>query len=459
VFRALWQRIAGLFGKKADEPPPPPPAAEGRRPPLGNIPAPATLVARVAAVQGKDRDMLKLADEAIRRGHPDQAVIAYWKAARVYIQDSQFLKAVSALKQILKFVPDDPEANLALIEAYIELNRTRDAANACLLACDAHAAAGQGDRALAMAHRALHLDPMIKGARERIVALGGELPAAASNEASQPTVPAAAKAPPAAVAKAPTGSGKGLPARSPAAPAPPDPPPSPSPSVDLQELDAQPVELDIQGDLDFPDDSLVLPVPERTPIPADEFESDDSSDPNGLATDEDTGGLELAEHEPDEGAATMLSLEAVSYEEPSIDRSTEADAIDDEEGSATMVATEAQDDAEGDDADGFATMLATAAPDEPATDEIVAAPPEATTDPTNRPFRPKFAIPNQSTSFEPGLPSALVGSEHDPKKIDPKKIDPKKIEMTKPSAGPAGGSTRAYSPDELRALGIKVPKE
>lgn len=383
VLRGFWQRIAGIFGGKKQ-----------RRPPPGGIPAPETLVARVAAVQNKDRDMLRLADEAIRRGHPDQAVIAYWKAVRVYTNDGQHLKAVSALKMILQHVPDSVEAHLALIEAYVALSRARDAANVCIALADAHVEVGRRDEALGVLTRALHLDPLVKGARERITALGGVMPTAAPVPVIEPSPP-----PETSPAPEPRPRSGGLP---PIQPAPIQP--APIPQLD----DAGPLELDIEGDdaLDFPDDSLVVPVVEPTahaesaPEPEPELEPD-------------------VEDEPDDGAATIFAMEAVTP--PS------------DEGDATLLGMEAVTPPAEDE--GAATILQMEAIpgnlDQQPTDETAAQ-------------RPRFSIPNQATTFEGGLPSALVGSEHDPGKEEEPVI---------------GGSTRAYGPDELRALGIKVPED
>lgn len=439
MLRALWQRIAGIFGGKKQQRPP------------GGIPAPETLVARVAAVKDKDRDMLRLADEAIRRGHPDQAVLAYWKAVRMYTNDGQHLKAVSALKMILQHVPDSVEAHLALIEAYVALSRTRDAANACIALADAHVEVGRRDEALAVLARALHLDPLIRGARERISALGGVLPTAApapppvEEPPAEPLEPAPTPTP--APASEPAPRSGGLPKIQP-----------------LPTNDDGPLELDIEGDaaLDFPDDSLVLPVPEPD-APRSEPAEDLEGAATMLAMDAETiprreeQGAAEEEGAGEQGAATMAmsALTARRAEE----QGTETEAMSavtapqiEDEGDATVAmpaVTAPRAEEEGAatvampavtapraEEDGAATLLQA--------DELSPALEDRPTDEV-APRRPGFAIPNQATAFDGGLPSALVGSEHDPSK-----------EADEPAIG---GPTKAYGPDELRALGIKVPED
>jgi hypothetical protein len=402
VFRALWQRIARLFGSGK---------SEDRRVP-GSIPAPETLVAKVANVKNKDRDILRVAGEAVRRGHPDQAVIAYWKAVQVYLKDGQLLKAVSALKMIIQHAPEDLEAFNALADAYEALDRRRDAANTCLWIADIHARRGERVDALAVLYRAMDLDPMVRGARERIQALGGDLPAAAR----PPSVAApqlrlqSKQEPPAPAAELPPIQGIPL------------TPPGVRPASVVDDDDQ--LELDIEGDdaLDFPDDSLVLPVTDpKQPAPEDlEPEGTVMADDDEIASEGDST-IAMGAIDADEGAAT-IAMHALSSR-----------------GEVMSV-----------DLAGDATVLAMEAPpwdgptDEHGTEGLDSF--EDTTDPPVPSAPRRFAIPSASTTVDLNPPSAMVGSEHDPRKPEPK-------------VGIPGESTRAYSVEELRRLGVKLPEE
>ncbi len=429
MFRALWQRFARLFGGGKSE--------ERRAP--GVIPAPETLIAKIANVKGKDREILRVAGEAIRRGHPDQAVIAYWKAVEVYLRDGQVLKAVSALKMILQHSPEDLEAFNALADAYEALDRKRDAANTCLWIADIHARRGERADALAVLYRAMDLDSMVKGARERIQALGGELPASArppsrmgpplrlqSKQEPQAGLPPMAL-PLSAMTPSPIHAPEPAPSED-------EPDEMPGESVVIesplrQDDDDDRIELDIEGDdaLDFPDDSLVLPVTDGKRAAV---ETPDDATVLGmqLPGDDDEG----EEYDPDFGAATI----AMS-------------AIDHDVGSATIAMRAIAEDGEimSEDLAGDATLLAMEPPplDGP-TDEHEARMPlpvEEETDPraTPPPAR-RFAIPQAATTIDVEPPSALSGTEHDPKK---------KL----PMIGVPGESTRAYSVEELKDLGLK----
>ena len=188
------------------------------------------------------------------------------------------------------------------------------------------------------------------------------------------------------------------------------------------------LELDIEGDdaLDFPDDSLVLPVTEAKPTPA---TPPSRSDAGTMLADD----LEIDA----EGAATIAMA-----------------AIDTDAGVATIAMQALSDDGEAmseDLSSGDSTILAMEAPpwDGP-TDEHNALRDtfEELTDPSAKKAEPpprKFAIPAAATTVDLNPPSAMEDSEHDRKAEQPK-------------VGIPGESTRAYTLEELKKLGVK-PKE
>lgn len=115
-FGRLWDRF---FGRK-------------RAPGPGNIPAaPHTLVARVSAVEeAREREMLRLAEESIRRGHPEQAAIVYRKAAERYRGEGKAQKELASLNLWAKVAPHDPEVWAALGQHHESADRTRPALEA-----------------------------------------------------------------------------------------------------------------------------------------------------------------------------------------------------------------------------------------------------------------------------------------------------------------------------------------
>ncbi|MBK8013121.1 MAG: hypothetical protein IPK13_17410 [Deltaproteobacteria bacterium] len=151
------------------------PGQTTRSPVAGRIQAPPTLVARIARVAGRDREMLRLADEAIRRGHPEQAVIACWKAARSFIKDGHMLKAVAVLNRILRYEVRDVDAWLELAMCYEALERRREAANACVRAAELLELRGDDADAMMMLEKGLDLDPARGDAEARLIPLRGRL--------------------------------------------------------------------------------------------------------------------------------------------------------------------------------------------------------------------------------------------------------------------------------------------
>ncbi len=87
---------------------------EGAAPRMA-IPAPHTLVARVSAVEeAQEREMLRLAEESIRRGHPGQAAIVYQKAAERYRRDGIGAKELAVINMWVRVASHDPEPWTAL---------------------------------------------------------------------------------------------------------------------------------------------------------------------------------------------------------------------------------------------------------------------------------------------------------------------------------------------------------
>ncbi len=76
--------------------------------------------------------MLRVAEEALRRGHPDQAIIAYRKAVARFRLMGQRLKQMAVLQHLVRLQPDDLETLQELVDVYEELGRTRESAGARL---------------------------------------------------------------------------------------------------------------------------------------------------------------------------------------------------------------------------------------------------------------------------------------------------------------------------------------
>jgi hypothetical protein len=127
-FGRLWRR---LFGGK--------PARRG----LG-IPAPETLVARVSAVEeAREHEMLRLAEESIRRGHPEQAAIVYRKAAVRYRREGLAQKELAVLHMWARIAPEDPAVWTGMAQLHEAAGKTRAALEALARAAALHRRFGQ----------------------------------------------------------------------------------------------------------------------------------------------------------------------------------------------------------------------------------------------------------------------------------------------------------------------------
>lgn len=131
----------------------------GRRARAGRgVPAPATLVARVESAPDHDRAIVKLAEESLRRGFPDQAEIAYEKAALHYVQAGHHRKAVAVLRALSRLRPDDPVIHEQLGGALEALERRADAARSYRAAAERHRFYASEERAQELVARARQLE-------------------------------------------------------------------------------------------------------------------------------------------------------------------------------------------------------------------------------------------------------------------------------------------------------------
>lgn len=168
-----WAKFLALFKRK---PPPPPHVSPlpGYGPPRPlSIPAPATLVAKVDRLDDEDRDMLRVAEEALRRGFPEEARVAYGKALRFYVGQQQYLKAISVVSALLRLRSDDVDVWIAKAECCVALDRRRDAARAFMEAANIKEGHGDLTAALDLLERCLDLDRDLEGLRFRYQKLGG----------------------------------------------------------------------------------------------------------------------------------------------------------------------------------------------------------------------------------------------------------------------------------------------
>jgi tetratricopeptide (TPR) repeat protein len=180
--RRMFDRLRALFSRK--------PVARRM-----SIPAPSTLVGRIERLEDEDRELLRIAEEALRRGFPQQAHVAYWKAARFYLGREQYVKAISVLGQILRLAPNDIEAWIARGDCCAAIDRRRDAARAYFEAGCFFEAHQDINNALALFERCIALDKDLEGLQLRYLRLGGstdpwthDLPPNAPDAPSEPAL-------------------------------------------------------------------------------------------------------------------------------------------------------------------------------------------------------------------------------------------------------------------------------
>jgi hypothetical protein len=141
-----WSRWWGrLFGSRTPARP-------------GSIPAPATLVARVESAADDDRDILRVAEESLRRGFPDQAEIAYERAAAHYVQSGHGRKAVAVLRALARLRPEDARVQEDLAAVLESLERRADAARALRAAAERRRVDGAEEQARELVRRARDLE-------------------------------------------------------------------------------------------------------------------------------------------------------------------------------------------------------------------------------------------------------------------------------------------------------------
>jgi len=201
---------------------------------------------------------------------------------------------------------------------------------------------------------------------------------------------------------------------------------APKPADDKLELDLG------DDDLDFPDDSLVLPVTDKDSV--------------SMSDDEEAGTMLASEEEVSAEGDSTLAMSAIDTDAGTLAMKALGDDGEmmsvDLAGDQTILAMEAPpwdgptDEHNARSVDSFEEI--TVAPDEPEPPEAPTEGPIPVVDPPRR-----FSIPVAATTVDASPPSAMLGSEHDPKQ---------------PKVGIPGDSTRAYSVEELRKLGVKPPK-
>jgi hypothetical protein len=125
-------------------------------------PPPLTLEQRIS-MSPDDRELLRLAGEAMRANAPQLAYTAYWRAAQIYMSSEHHLKVLSAVTSILRIAPGDINAHLSRVHALEMIGRYRDAALACLDAAHVFHAAGDRENAMALLSRSQALDPSVAG--------------------------------------------------------------------------------------------------------------------------------------------------------------------------------------------------------------------------------------------------------------------------------------------------------
>ena len=112
--------------------------------------------------------MIKLAEESKRRGFPEQAAIAYRKAAERFKKEGKHLKRIAVLNQLAKVSPNDPRPYLELVEANETVDRKRDADLARLAAAEIMRRIGREEDAVQL-ERQVAPAPVLKRATVDIV--------------------------------------------------------------------------------------------------------------------------------------------------------------------------------------------------------------------------------------------------------------------------------------------------
>jgi tetratricopeptide (TPR) repeat protein len=364
-FSRLWAAIKRIFTR----------SGSGRIV-RGIAAAPLTLVSRISAIDDKEREAIKLAEEALRRGYPDQAVVAYWKAADFFIGREHYNKALSMLAAILKIQPDDVRAALERISVCEKLDRKRDAALACVYVAELYESRGQWDEARAIRARSVELDPRL-APPSATGSAGPKLRLQTSAQTSPAAVGAAEVAPSRAVDPAAARARASLLKNSPIeVPDISEPAPAPSPPAAAREEDGAPIELDLERSAAVDRSSI-----ERKPR-----------------------GAEIADEESEAFTVGMAAMTHRNLLDSTTDEGIAIDPRGDDDAAPTV-----------------ALPAITSSP-EPAERKV------------------RFGIPQASTTADVGVPSSVVGTEHE---ADARKDLSSRI---------PNDDTKALSPEQLREL-------
>lgn len=123
------------------------------------------LEARTRRDPRDDRAFLNLADTYRARGRFEDAVAAYWCAARVHLDRHNHAKALAVLKRLLELAPSDVFAERSAARCLETLGRRREAAAAYHRAAKLAEAQGKRDDAEAFDRHARALLPAASGPR------------------------------------------------------------------------------------------------------------------------------------------------------------------------------------------------------------------------------------------------------------------------------------------------------
>ncbi len=467
-FRSLWHTLVWPFQRSR---------RRGRG--VRGIPAPQTLADRVAHLGKRDRDMLRVAEEAVRRGFPQQAIIAYSKAARFYMETGKDRKAAAVLNQLLKLAPEDVETVGQLVRCYENLGRKAEAADASFRCAELYEATGQSDKAVAALKKCAALDPRMPGLSQRMRRLDPD----AAAELPAEEMPVHSVGPESAAGAAMPGAELGHDG--------PERPPGLEPrTVESVADDHEPLEFTgfaMTGEMaGVREEDMVVAVDPSDPGRVDPAEADLAGQMTAASMDFGqvdlesmmTQGLGEAESLP---AHVSIAPEEAYSPDPEASEPAVADRYDEPDlpsADATMVA---MGDELADCGDQTQLMPMLSFPDDPSAPRVL---PEVATPPPSEPKgRPRFNIPSAATAYEPGLPAALrrvdglrsdeahpfasladasdESTQPDLKKLPSAIADPEVASATPWSDADSrspdfsdipGDETRAYSVDELRSL-------
>lgn len=154
------------------------------------IPAPHTLVARVSQVEeAREREMLRLAEESIRRGHPGQAAIVYQKAAERYRRDGIGPKELAVINMWVRVASHDPEPWTALGRYHETAEHRRLALEAYTRAAALWRSVGRDEDADRLEVRMQQLRAGPSASQDVAVAASVDVPAASADPSGPAEMP------------------------------------------------------------------------------------------------------------------------------------------------------------------------------------------------------------------------------------------------------------------------------